>query len=165
MTKHKLNMDGDPLDRWADFDSGGDPISIAALKRLDLAGMPEGVQIGVLDNYFPDVTVWRDGGSIVCEIREHLYTKYWEHKFSAYAFAFVKAMEMAVRRLEYEATRCPARSETMKTYTSSQVGSCGSLMLVLEVLVLALVQRVPGVPVLTDRIDGDRPVHVAVDRA
>lgn len=39
--------------------------------------------------------------SIVCEIQEHLYTKYWEHKFSAYAFA--EAMERAVRRLAHEA--------------------------------------------------------------
>jgi hypothetical protein len=36
------------------------------------------------------------GETLVCEIEERLYTKYWEHKFSAYAFA--EAMERAVRR-------------------------------------------------------------------
>jgi len=53
-----------------------------------------------MDNYFPDTKIWRDGDFIICEIQEHLYTKYWEHKFSAYAFA--EAMEHAVRRLSHE---------------------------------------------------------------
>src|SRR5262249_2751039 len=50
--------------------------------------------------YFPETTVSRDGEFLICEIQEHLYTKYWEHKFSAYAFA--EAMERAVRRLVHE---------------------------------------------------------------
>jgi hypothetical protein len=54
----------------------------------------------VLDDYFPEVTIWREGTTYVCEIQEHLYTKYWEHKFSAYAFA--EAMERAVLRLAHE---------------------------------------------------------------
>jgi hypothetical protein len=70
------------------------------LKQLDLANLPAGVSIAVMDDYFPDVTIWRDGQSFVCEIQEHLYTKYWEHKFSAYAFA--EAMERAVLRLAHE---------------------------------------------------------------
>jgi hypothetical protein len=37
---------------------------------------------------------------LVCHIEEHLYTKYWEHKFSAYAFA--DAMVRAVVRLAHE---------------------------------------------------------------
>jgi len=53
-----------------------------------------------LDDYFPDTRAWREGEFIVCEIEDHLYTKYWEHKFSAYTFA--DAMERAVRRLAYE---------------------------------------------------------------
>jgi hypothetical protein len=36
----------------------------------------------------------------MCEVEEHLYTKYWEHKFSAYAFS--EAMERAVTRLMHE---------------------------------------------------------------
>ena len=36
----------------------------------------------------------------MCEIQEHLYTKFWEHKFSAYAFG--EAMKRAVRRLTHE---------------------------------------------------------------
>lgn len=48
----------------------------------------------------PATTVWRENQVLVCEIQEHLYTKFWEHKFSAYAFA--EAMERAVRRLAHE---------------------------------------------------------------
>jgi len=53
-----------------------------------------------MDDYFPETTIWREAELLVCEIQEHLYTKYWEHKFSAYAFA--EAMERAVRRLSHE---------------------------------------------------------------
>lgn len=48
----------------------------------------------------PDTRIWRLGDNLVCEIEEHLYTKYWEHKFSAYAFA--EAVERAVRQLIHE---------------------------------------------------------------
>jgi hypothetical protein len=53
-----------------------------------------------MDDYFPETSVSRESEFLVCEIQEHLYTKYWEHKFSAYAFA--EAMERAVRRLAHE---------------------------------------------------------------
>src|ERR1035437_2298515 len=78
----------------------GDPIRVENLKRLDLERMPDDIQISVMNDYFPETTLWREGKFLVCEIQEHLYTKYWEHKFSAYAFA--EAMERAVRRLAHE---------------------------------------------------------------
>ncbi|HVO33410.1 MAG TPA: hypothetical protein VMU17_05790, partial [Elusimicrobiota bacterium] len=93
--------DTTPADEWEEFREGdGDFIGLAQLKQLDLSSMPEDVRIPVLDDYFPETTLWRDGESIICEIQEHLYTKYWEHKFSAYAFA--DAMLRAVRRLMHE---------------------------------------------------------------
>ncbi|HEY3135325.1 MAG TPA: hypothetical protein VGL29_04680 [Blastocatellia bacterium] len=83
-------------DEWDDFrEEDGDPIGIEELKRLDLREMPEDVRVWVMDNYFPEATVRRDGEILICETQEHLYTKYWEHKFSAYAFA--EAMERAAR--------------------------------------------------------------------
>ena len=86
---------------WEEFRDGDcDPIGIEELKRLNLESMPEDVFVRVVDNYFPDTTLTRDGEFLVCEIEEHLYTKYWEHKFSAYAFA--EAMERAIRRLANE---------------------------------------------------------------
>src|ERR1700690_1251863 len=87
-------------DEWQEFREDADPIGIAELKRLNLKDIPEDVHISVLDDYFPETTIWREGEALVCEIQEHLYTKYWEHKFSAYALA--EAMERAVRRLAHE---------------------------------------------------------------
>jgi hypothetical protein len=85
-------------DEWEEFrDNDFDPIDIEDLKRLSLKEMPEGVCISVMDDYFPETMLTRDGEFLICE---HLYTKYWEHKFSAYAFA--DAMERAVRRLSHE---------------------------------------------------------------
>src|SRR5271165_4720526 len=88
-------------DGWDDFrGDDGDPIGLAELKTLDLKGMPEDIRIWVMDDYFPETTISRDGDIVICAIQEHLYTKYWEHKFSAYAFA--EAMERAVLRLAHE---------------------------------------------------------------
>src|SRR5260370_14628914 len=90
-----------PTDGWEEFREGdGEPIRVGELTRLDLGDMPEDINLAVFDDYFPDTTLWRSGDRLVCEIQEHLYTKYWEHKFSAYAFA--EAMERAVRRLIHE---------------------------------------------------------------
>lgn len=97
-----LNSEADEMDdAWDDLrGSDGDPVCIEALKGLPLAEMPEDISVSVLDDYFPETTIWREGKVLVCEIQEHLYTKYWEHKYSAYAFA--EAMERAIRRLAYE---------------------------------------------------------------
>lgn len=88
-------------DDWQEFrQDEGEPIRVDELNRLNLEDMPEDIHISVMDDYFPETTIWRAGDRLVCEIQEHLYTKYWEHKFSAYAFA--QAMERAVRRLAHE---------------------------------------------------------------
>ena len=88
-------------DEWEEFRyDDGDPIRLEHLARLNLAEMPEDVAVSVMDDYFPETTITRDCEVLVCEIQEHLYTKYWEHKFSAYAFA--EAMERAVKRLMHE---------------------------------------------------------------
>lgn len=92
---------GEVGDGWDDFRGDDvDPIRIEELKGLALAEMPEDASVFVFDDYFPETTIWREGDTLVCEIQEHLYTKYWEHKFSAYAFA--EAMERAVLRLAHE---------------------------------------------------------------
>jgi hypothetical protein len=86
-------------DEWEEFRED-EPIRVAELVRLDLKNMPEDVSISILDDYFPETSIRRSADRLVCEIQEHLYTKYWEHKFSAQAFA--EAMERAVRRLIHE---------------------------------------------------------------
>jgi hypothetical protein len=81
-------------------DEDCDPIRVARLNTLDFRKMPEDVLVRVTDDYFPETVLVRDGEMLVCHIEEHLYTKYWEHKFSAYAFA--DAMVRAVVRLAHE---------------------------------------------------------------
>jgi hypothetical protein len=88
-------------DDWQEFrEEEGEPIGVEQFKILDLEHMPEDIRLAVMGDYFPETTVWREDHVLVCEIQEHLYTKYWEHKFSAYAFA--EAMERAVRRLAHD---------------------------------------------------------------
>jgi hypothetical protein len=88
-------------DGWEDFrGEDGEPICTSELKDLKLSEMPEDIRIWVMDDYFPDTTIRREGRTLICHIEEHLYTKFWGHKFSAYAFA--EAMERAVRRLMRE---------------------------------------------------------------
>ena len=104
MTMSEAEFEDEPLpveDSWEGFrDEDAEPVGIEQLKSLDLAHMPEDVAVRVVDNYFPDTTIVHEADTLVCTIEEHLYTKYWEHKFSAYAFA--EAMERAVRRLARE---------------------------------------------------------------
>lgn len=88
-------------DEGGDFwEESSEPIGTEELKQLNLSKIPEKIQVWVMDNYFPETIIWREGDLLLCEIQEHLYTKFWEHKFSAYAFA--EAMERAVRRLGHE---------------------------------------------------------------
>ncbi len=93
--------DDSVADQWEEFqEEDSDPISVEDLARLDLYNLPEDASIHVLDDYFPDTSIWREQESFICQIEEHLYTKYWHHKYSAHAFA--DAMERAVRRLAHE---------------------------------------------------------------
>ena len=88
-------------DGWDEFRcEDQEPIRLNELVALDLATVPEDVQIRVMDDYFPDATITREGETLVCHIEDHMYTKYWEHRYSAYAFA--EAMERAIVRLTRE---------------------------------------------------------------
>jgi len=89
----------------ADWDAiidelGEEPMSISEFLAIDIASMPEGVTLTILDDDFPDATVSREADLLVVEISEHLYTKYWWHKFSAPVFA--DALRRAVTRLSGE---------------------------------------------------------------
>ncbi|MBS1814657.1 MAG: hypothetical protein JSS87_07260 [Acidobacteria bacterium] len=98
MTNESLEME--PYDEWEEYRDSDDPFDTGTLHQLDLAQMPEDVTLWVLDNFFPETRIRREDDTLICEIEEHLYTKYWEHKFSAYAFS--EAMERAVTRLMHE---------------------------------------------------------------
>src|SRR5439155_51244 len=77
-----------------------EPLSVSDLLALDIASMPEGIVLTILDNDFPEASVWKEGDQLTTEISEHLYTKYWWHKFSAPVFA--EALRRAVTRLSGE---------------------------------------------------------------
>ena len=74
--------------------------SLHDLQDSDLSMLPEGIALSFFESEFPEATIWREGESIVTEITEHIYSKYWWHKYHARVFA--DAMERAARRLEHE---------------------------------------------------------------
>jgi hypothetical protein len=48
-------------DQWDDCRSrDSDPIGIEELKRLNLEDMPEDAFVFVMDDYFPETTIWRE---------------------------------------------------------------------------------------------------------
>ena len=74
--------------------------SLSDLQDIDLSIFPDGISLFVLESDFPETVIWRENESIIVEITEHIYTKYWWHKYHARVFA--DAMERAVRRLRHE---------------------------------------------------------------
>ncbi|MEP0546711.1 MAG: hypothetical protein ABJF88_07260, partial [Rhodothermales bacterium] len=83
-------------------EAGDEPFqfTVADLSGSDLSTLPEDITLWVMDNEFPDTLISRDNDRLACEITEHIYSKFWWHKFSARAFA--DAMERAVIRLKHE---------------------------------------------------------------
>jgi hypothetical protein len=58
-------LDDEAADEWEEFRGEAEPVRTEDLKRLNLAEMPEGIHVWVMDDYFPDAIVWRDGESLV----------------------------------------------------------------------------------------------------
>jgi hypothetical protein len=75
-------------------------ISTTELQGVDLSKLSEDIRLWILESYFPETLLWREGEHIIAEITEHIYTKYWWHKYHASVFA--RAIKRAVRRLETE---------------------------------------------------------------
>jgi len=94
-------LDYDELKRLAEEEIE-EPIetSLNDLRDSDLSILPKRISLTIFDSDFPETLLWRDGDSIIAEITEHIYTKYWWHKYHASVFA--EAMERAVRRLQHE---------------------------------------------------------------
>ncbi len=90
-----------PLNTWNLFSHNtAEAIDVRDVIEEVFKALPEHIQNSVVDGGLPEAMISRDGEFVVCHIEEHLYTKYWQHKFSAYAFA--ESMEMAIRRLAHE---------------------------------------------------------------
>ena len=77
-----------------------EPCSLSEIQHLDFSTMPMDVCLWLMDNDFPEVMITSSGAELHCEITEHIYSKFWWHKFSAGAFS--SAMARAVTRLKEE---------------------------------------------------------------
>lgn len=88
--------DIDHNDGFEDYED----ISLAELSDLDLTTLPEEVAYHVFENNFPDCSISRHGDKLEIRIEEHIYTKYWFHKYHASVFA--DAMIKAIKRLRIE---------------------------------------------------------------
>jgi hypothetical protein len=91
-------LDFDELKDAAD-DGDDEPFQACKADLTPIASfvaMPEGVKVSVFDDYFPESAIWREDDQLVAEITEHIYTKYWEHKWHGRVFA--GAMLRAIKR-------------------------------------------------------------------
>jgi hypothetical protein len=75
-------------------------ISLSELSELDLTNLPEKVSLQIFENNFPQCYLTRVGNKLNIRIEEHIYTKYWFHKYHASVFA--SAMIKAIKRLSIE---------------------------------------------------------------
>ena len=61
-------------DGWDEFrEEDAEPVGIEIVKKMNLANLPEDVRVWILDDYYPEATVWREDDVLVCEILEHLH--------------------------------------------------------------------------------------------
>lgn len=73
-----------------------DFVSVSDLGTESLADLPETAHLQVMDEGYPEFSLARSGGQVQVTIAEHIYSKFWWHKYHARVFA--DAMVRAVRR-------------------------------------------------------------------
>lgn len=73
-------------------------IDLSDIEDTDFTKMPDNFTLNVLDNYFPECNITREGDTLQIQIQEHIYTKYWVHKYHAAVFA--EAMIKAIKRFK-----------------------------------------------------------------
>ena len=82
-----------------DFDDLED-ISFSEFSKFDLTKLDENVSYNIFEGNFPQCTITRRNDKLLIRIEEHIYTKYWFHKYHASVFA--TAMMKAIKRLQLE---------------------------------------------------------------
>lgn len=94
-------LDYNELKQYAN-EGGDEPVEASKydLTSSDLSLLPEGISLQIFESEFPETLFWREGEYLIAELTEHIYSKYWWHKYHARVFA--DAMERAVKRLQYE---------------------------------------------------------------
>lgn len=87
---------------WAELEQTDEPVEVSSTDFDDttLEGLREGVVLQLFESNWPELYVSMEGADVVAEISEHIYTKYWWHKY--HARVFCEAMTRAVRRLRVE---------------------------------------------------------------
>ena len=63
-------------------------ISLSELKEIGLTNVPENISLQILENNFPQCYLTRVGNKLNIRIEEHIYTKYWFHKYHASLYCF-----------------------------------------------------------------------------
>ncbi|MPS66616.1 hypothetical protein [Chryseobacterium sp.] len=79
-----------------EFDDMED-ISLFELEQLNLTSLNENITYNILEDNFPQCSIRRLAENLLIRIEEHIYTKYWFHKY--HAFVFAEAMIKAIKRL------------------------------------------------------------------
>lgn len=74
--------------------------SLSKIFSIGLNNLEETVSYHVFDDNFPVCYISRKDNNIRVQIEEHIYTKYWFHKYHAIVFA--EAMMKAIKRLRTE---------------------------------------------------------------
>ena len=70
------------------------------LFSIGLSNLEENISYHVFEDNFPECCVLRRKNNLIIKLEEHIYTKYWYHKYHANVFA--KAMMKAIKRLRTE---------------------------------------------------------------
>ena len=86
--------------KWDDIEEDGEgPVEVGVGDFDDepLSSLPEKAILHVLEDYWPEIYVSREGKLAVLELEEHIYSKFWSHKY--HARVFCDAMLRAVHRL------------------------------------------------------------------
>lgn len=87
------NIEGEEYDDMED-------ISLLELSQLDLTSIDENITYNIFEDNFPQCYVNRVGETLIIRIEEHIYTKYWFHKYHASVFS--EAMIKAIKRLRLD---------------------------------------------------------------
>lgn len=75
-------------------------IAFSEFSGLDFTTIDEKVTYSIFEDNFPECSITRLEDKLLIRIEEHIYTKYWFHKYHASVFA--EAMIKAIKRLRLE---------------------------------------------------------------
>jgi hypothetical protein len=75
-------------------------ISFSEFSKLDFTTLDEQTFFCIFEDNFPRCTITRLDDKLLIRIEEHIYTKYWFHKYHASVFS--EAMIKAIKRLKLE---------------------------------------------------------------